>query len=260
MSNNYNNDSEKEDFLFSKNKELPFTVPEGYFESFAVQLINKMDVMEELAEFSTLSAVPKQLLYTVPRNYFTSTENLLDYKYELSAFPLLDKIHNPLLKPLSEDAFDNLSLKIQEQIELLDELKSYHTLYAIDKTNGFSVSPGYFENAAEDIKNAIHSDAHYTPSVIERIIGFILKPKVALAYSVIFLLGIFSIIYFNNSTKELPGDCKTLACLEKNELLNDNNVSDFNDEDLYDMVDVNELDKQLSGGAEKDSLNENKNN
>jgi hypothetical protein len=55
------------------------------------------------------------------------------------------------------------------------------------------------------------------------------------------------------------GDCKTLACLEKNELLNEKNIRDFDEDNLYEMVDVEQLDKQISEKETSDSVNLNKN-
>ena len=43
------------------------------------------------------------------------------------------------------------------------------------------------------------------------------------------------------------GDCKTLACLERQEILNNNKViSNFDEDQLMDLVDVKSLDKQLN--------------
>jgi len=51
----------------------------------------------------------------------------------------------------------------------------------------------------------------------------------------------------------------TLACLEKNEILNEKNIQDFDDESLYEMVDEALLDEQLSEDeTSEDSLNTNK--
>lgn len=52
-------------------------------------------------------------------------------------------------------------------------------------------------------------------------------------------------------------DCKTLACLERSDLLNDNSVSGLNDDQIMDLVNIITLQKQLkSTKVEVDSLQE----
>ena len=47
-------------------------------------------------------------------------------------------------------------------------------------------------------------------------------------------------------------DCKTLACLERNEILNNNKViTNFDEDQLMDLVDVNTLNQQLNSKKEK---------
>lgn len=47
-----------------------------------------------------------------------------------------------------------------------------------------------------------------------------------------------------------------MACLERNEILNNNNViSNFDEEQLIDLVDVNSLNKQLNSKKENTETN-----
>jgi hypothetical protein len=69
------NNIEEENFLFGKNKELPFIVPQGYFDSFTATLINKVEALEELGEFAMLLSIDKKVAFSVPENYFSSVEN-----------------------------------------------------------------------------------------------------------------------------------------------------------------------------------------
>jgi hypothetical protein len=256
------NSIEEENFLFGKNKELPFVVPGGYFESFAAILINKIEALEELREFATLSNIDKKTVFSVPENYFNSIENILEKESELEEFSVLNSISKQVLKPLSTQYTDELKASIIRKAKIADELKEYKTLYAIDKQNNFTVAPGYFDSVADDVKERVYANNDQKTSIFERILEIILKPKIAFAYSIAILLIAGSAWYFNRNTHTMiegsSGDCKTLACLEKNELLKEKNIRDFDEDNLYEMVDVEQLDKQLTGKTVSDSLKVNK--
>jgi hypothetical protein len=50
------------------------------------------------------------------------------------------------------------------------------------------------------------------------------------------------------------GDCKTLACLERNEILNNTKeITNFDEDQLMDLVDVNSLNQQLNSTNEEKS-------
>lgn len=256
------NNIEEENFLFGKNKELPFIVPQGYFDSFATILINRIEAMEELNEFETLKSLDKKTAFSVPENYFNAIENGLEQENELAAFSVLNSIPKPQFKPLSAQYVDELNASVIRKAEIADEIKEYKTLYAIDKQNNFAVVPGYFDSIADEVKERIHSTATEQVSIFGRILQTIFKPKIAFAYSVVILLIAGSAWYFNRDTHTMiqgsSGDCKTLACLEKNELINEKNVRDFDEDNLYEMVDVEQLDKQISGTTDKTSDSVNK--
>ncbi|MBA3706260.1 MAG: hypothetical protein H0W84_10300 [Bacteroidetes bacterium] len=245
MTTNYNNQPEEENFLFGKNKENPFDMPKGYFNSLPSRVMNKIEIVQELEQYRVLAAIDKQYYFSVPQNYFIKNENLLEYKYELAAFTALSKVPKPALKPDTSEYFDALSNKILKQIELSDELKSYSMLSEIKKEKIFSANPEYFETIADRVKERYHSNQK--ASVFEQLLNLILKPKIAFAYSFVLIVGLGMYLFFSKSnTITETGDCKTLACLEKRELLNDHTMQSLDDDNLYDLVDVEELDKQLT--------------
>jgi hypothetical protein len=112
----------------------------------------------------------------------------------------------------------------------------------------------------DEVKEKIHTANQPIPTIFQTIFEqlslLLFKPKMAFALSFVLVIGFTAIWYLNKNDSPIQtGDCKTLACLEKNELLNENNIRDFDDENLYDMVDEEMLDKQMSGeGTDKDSL------
>ncbi len=254
MENNYDNLSE-ENFLFGKDKKNAFALPEGYFDTFSTRMLNRIEYEQEMAGFQTLAATNRQLKFAVPQNYFTSLAAILECKYELSLFPELNKLAKPALKPLPADYFETMATKVMDKIELESELKEFSVLSSIEKKNNFQLVPDYFENSASEVKEKIHAAKHRAPDFIDQIISLLFKPKTAFAFSFVLIIGLTAVWYLKKTSPViLSGDCKTLACLEKNELLNDNNIRDFDDENLYDMVDVEDLDKNMSEKeAAKDS-------
>lgn len=245
MEHKYNNHSGEENFLFGKNKELPFVVPQDYFESLAARIIAKVEAANELNEFKTLSSIGKKPLFDVPEDYFNVSQNALEHKYELSQFKNLSAIPKVDFSKMESGYADKLSNKILNQE---DELKDFKTLSSIPKKNEFEIKPEYFEKLENQVKEKYDS---VNDSQQGRVITFfkaISNPKFAVAASIALLIGVSAIWYATRpeSIIDAPGDCHTLACLEKNELLNEHNIRDFDEENLYDMVDVESLDKQLS--------------
>ncbi len=253
MTDNNNIDNQgldEENFLFGKNKEIPFTTPPRYFDSLTDRIMNKIEVLEELSQFSMLADISKQTAFDVPANYFAEIENEIEYKAELSELSELSKAGKPVLHTLEAAYLDTLKEKITSKIALQDELKPYATLYNIDKQQNFEVSADYFENVADRIKEKIHAKSSSKVSVMEQLLSVVLKPKFGLAFGVVVIIGILSIFYFNKPNTIIEsGDCKTLACLEKREMLNEHTIREMDDDNLYDMVDVDKLDKQIGADS-----------
>lgn len=257
MENNYDNFQE-ENFLPDYGKKNSFVLPKGYFDSLSARILNKIEHEKELAEFKTLSE-NRKVSFTIPKNYFATLANTLEYKYELSVFPELASTRKPVLKALPENYFENVEKKIVDKLELESELKEFSVLSSIPKKNNFKTSASYFESKTEDVKEKIHAEKN-KGGVVRQLFATLLKPQMAIAASLILIVGISAIWYFNRKDSTiLNADCMTLACLEKNEILNEKNIQDFDDESLYEMVDEAALDLQLSEDeTSEDSLNTNK--
>lgn len=247
-----NNDISSEDnFLFGQDKNLPFSLPNGYFESFSAKVMNKIEHEEELAAYNQLASVNRELKFIVPQNYFTSLANIIEYKYEHVTYTQLSALEKPLTKGLPENYFEKLNQKVISGIESSSELADFPALAGIEKKNAFAVTPHYFEDTISEVKEKIHAKGSAFPDFIEQLYQLLFKPKMAFAFaSVVVVIGVSSVIYFSNRENPrnvgVSGDCHTVACLEKNEILNEKHADDFDDENLYDMVDVDELDKEIT--------------
>ncbi|MBL7763791.1 MAG: hypothetical protein JNL23_10240 [Chitinophagaceae bacterium] len=123
--------------------EVVYTVPEGYFDGFATQVLNRIKAInasnasEELSYLSPmLSELSKKLPYTAPQGYFDG---------------LADSVLNN--KNVPED-FQS----VDEELESLSPLLS-----GIGKTVPFSVPQGYFENFQVDVAPAGKQQAKVIP-------------------------------------------------------------------------------------------------
>ena len=152
---------------------------------------------------------------------------------------------------LEADYIKHLQSCIQYKVELTEELKSYEKLYSIDKVNQFVVYDSYFETFAERVKDKIFATKENKVSVLDSVLDFIFGKKTAFSFGIITVIGL-AVYFYKSSEKPLEmGDCKTLACLERQEILNNNKViSNFDEDQLMDLVDVNSLDKQLNSKKE----------
>jgi hypothetical protein len=252
MADHYNLDSDEEFSLPYKGKENPFAVPGNYFDSLAARIVERIEFNAELEEYSVLKEIRKGDMFAAPEDYFRKVAEVMEYQQELSEFTELEKASQKKPEFAEQDEyFETTQIKIEKGIELAGELQQYEFLYQLEKKNNFAVDPEYFETIADKVKERKYAESQGS-SVLGNFLQLWFKPKAVLAYSLIFLAGA-GVLWFNYHSSpaiDPSGDCKTLACLEKKEVLNEQTLNDFNEEDLYDMVDADELDKKLSGDSE----------
>ena len=252
MKNNDYNLSDEPNLPLDNNGKNPFGLPEDYFSKFEDNLNKKIEFENELEEFPILSSLERTKSFIVPFNYFESTENSLEYKTELELYSRLYSIKKPVLADLEEDYRQQLELSINHKIEIVEELKPYETLYAIDKVNSFVTSENYFESLVDRVKAKIYSVKEKYKSIIEIALDVIFGKTIAFSLGVTLIVGLS--FYFLKTPEIIAesSDCKTLACLEKNEILNNNKiVTNFDEDQLIDLVDVKTLHQQLNSKKEE---------
>ena len=253
MKNNKHSNDEP-NFPLDNNGKNPFGLPADYFSKFEDKLKQKMELENELSEFPLLSSIQKTNAFTAPAGYFQSAENNLEYKTELALYPKLEALEKPVFTELTEDYKEEFETALSYKMELVDELKAYTTLYNLDKVNAFSVPENYFDTVAGHVKENIHAVNNNRASVLDTVLDFIFGKKLVLSFGLLLIIGLS--IYVNQPSEPITvtGDCKTLACLEKQEILNDNKViTNFDEEQLMDLVDVNSLNRQLNPNKQKTS-------
>lgn len=117
-----------------------------------------------------------------------------------------------------EDYFSGFENKILKKIELESELEEFKVLSSIQKTNSFDVPAGYFDASLECLNNLRISLAS-KKTFFTRLQEILFKPRFSFSYILIFLVGLSFYYYFSENKKE-QNTCETLACIDKDEILN----------------------------------------
>ena len=258
MENNDYNLNDEPNLPLDHNDKNLFGLPSNYFASFEDKLRKKLESQEELNKFPLLSSIPKTNLFTTPIDYFATAEHSLEIKAELSAYSKLQSIKPFVSAELDAEYISHLQSAVNYKVELTEELNAYEKLYAIDKVNPFIASDAYFESIAERVKDKMYAAKEIKASVLDSVLDFIFGKKMAFAFGIVFIVSL-SVYFYQSSEKPLEmGDCKTLACLERQEILNNNKViSNFDEDQLMDMVDVNKLNEQLNSKTKKTTTSPN---
>lgn len=255
MTHNDDNLPENPDLSFNEGKKRPFGMPADYFASFEEKLKEKMEMADELNAFPLLASLQKKNVFVFPTDYFLQTEQSLEHSTELVTYSHLQSIAKPLAEDLDEAYTKKLTTSLSYRISLVDELKPYQTLYAMDKTAVFSVTDDYFDTLAERVKAHIFSGDNTKQSVLDKVLDAVFGKRTAWAFGLALIIGLA--IYFKPEEESIQAgnDCKTLACLEKHEILDNKAMTSLDEDQLIDLVDVNSLGKQLNLEEErKDTL------
>lgn len=117
-----------------------------------------------------------------------------------------------------EGYFYGFENKILKKIELESELEEFKVLSSIQKINSFDVPAGYFDASLEYLNNLRISLAN-KKTFFTRLQEILFNPKFSFSYILIFLVGLSFYYYFSENKKE-QNTCETLACIDKDEILN----------------------------------------
>ena len=155
--------------LATINAQNVYTVPVGYFDGLATQVLNRIKAMEALTvaeELGYLSPllnnISKQMPYIIPSGYFESLEknNYQIAKEETeNSFSLLSGIKKEMPYSVPQGYFDGLAEKAMQSIRessdyqtAKEELETLSPLLSgLKKEMPYSVPQGYFEQLASSI-------------------------------------------------------------------------------------------------------------
>ena len=211
-----------------------FGLPKGYFQNSANSIINKIEWVEEHKEFPFLSKLKKESGFIVPANYFTETEIRLEL-IDLPTLNSLTKI-NGFKTPVNY--FEELEEKQFAELFIENE-NLFNKLNSIPKQNNFKVDENYFSSSEKKIASALLDDKKGG-----RVINlFSAKLFYAAAALLTITLGLW--IYNHYYKVEEFGDCGTLACVDKVDLVKTRNLESIENDELYELVDTKKLEEKL---------------
>lgn len=224
-----------------------FGMPKGYFQNSANAIANKIEWETEHLLFTNLVRVKNKNVFTVPENYFNTNET----KLELVGYEKLFSIAKKLGFLVPENYFEER--EIAELTSFLnnsvDELESFKKLASIKKEVNFKVNDTYFSESNKRLYNSLKKEKSAQLFSLKH-----LKISHAAAAIFVIVIGVWTYQYYFK-TVQLQ-DCGTIACIDKVDLVKTKNLESFDNEDLYELVNANELENTLN----KKSLNSSSNN
>ena len=220
------------------NENNPFSLPDGYFNSFGRKMMLKIELAEELKEFKTLSSLDKKLPFVTPDNYFASNE----VRSELVLYPKLSAVKKQNGFTTPELYFEASAQAIKAKIEVAEELKAYPTLYSITKENAFGTPQNYFEGLDHKVREEIFTLKE--EAGFGRILQLVFSKQTAYAIAATLVISLG--LYFYDSQEETTtGNCGTLACLDKSEIFKGGQLLNLDEDALMEMVNAEKLSKNL---------------
>lgn len=227
------------------NNKNPFSMPEGYFDSFSQKMMRKIELADELKEFELLSAIEKKNPFSVPQNYF-------ELKDENALYPYLYTLRDKQVFSVPQNYFVHSGADIINKTEALEELNGYSLLKDIKKENSFVIPDLYFEKSSGNIykKLSAVSNKQQPANVLQ--IVFSRKTVYAIAAMLVISLGLY---FFNANTEAAMADCNTLACLSRNEIVNGAQINTMDEDALIEAVNTDKLSKNLNKVIEQENKN-----
>jgi hypothetical protein len=230
-------------------KDGDFGLPEGYFEKSGRNILNKLEWLEEHKIYSQLSELKNSAPgFIVPEGYFDRAE----HKLELIAYEKLagKNKENGFITPLNyleELEITELSKVMKEEG---NELRQFARLSSLEKKNAFGIPENYFESSAEKI-SSIASGKSSEAKVIRLSSNRFWYSAAAAVMGVVLGLWIYNQYFKVKAT----GDCGTLACVDKADLVKSKVMESMDDEDIYNMVDTKKLEENLKGNSSGNEKN-----
>jgi hypothetical protein len=212
-------------YLINKNGERSpgFAVPENYFANFAHTLKARLEVVEELSEYPALLQHRNEEPFIVPEDYFELAAEQLQ-------FTQLSKARDTNTFKIPESYFENASAKLLSRI-------APESAYKTSERNPFEVQDGYFEKNAEELRNRLLTTRE------AKIIRLPSKKLWAAAAAVLLLAVFFSV--YRTYFLQQPVDCGTIACVDRQDILNTNTVEGLESEELIELADPDKLEQRL---------------
>jgi len=173
--------------------------------------------------------------------------NKMNSEEELNEFKILKEISKK--KFLQQDNslkefWDKSLFDIQKKIEVHDEVKQYSHLSNLYAKKIFYTPENYFDELSYNIKNRLNTPED---SYLKKLYVFSLISNNAMRYTFSLLLVlVFTGIYILNQNNVVhQNDCQSLSCIEKNEIMDATIIQNFSNEQLYELLDEQQMEDEL---------------
>lgn len=224
-----------------------FGLPGDYFQRSAASIMNKIEWLEEHKQFPRLEQLKNKPGFIVPENYFERLES----KLELLDYPQLVKLGNNGGYIVPANYFENAEVReLSKVLKGEDDLSAFSNLNSIKKENPFTVSENYFEASSQKI----HASVQKPAKVISLFSGRVLYSAAAAIAAII--LGVWIYNYYFKPV--VSGDCGTIACVDKKDILKSKSLETLDDDQLYEIVDTKKLEEKLEKKENKQDKKEQK--
>jgi hypothetical protein len=222
------------------NEPNEFGLPGNYFERSAGSIINKIEWLDEHKEFPRLAELKNKQGFIVPANYFETCEN----KLELINYPTLLKQHKQTGFEVPANYFEEAeTLELSKVFDDTQELSGFKVLSSLKKENPFTIKENYFDQSQKQILEANTKTA--------RVIGLFSARTLYSAAAAVAAIVIGIWIYSYYFAPVVTGDCGTLACVDKNDIVKSKSLENLDDDQLYEIVDTKKLEEKLEKKEDK---------
>jgi hypothetical protein len=211
-----------------------FGVPGDYFASSAQQLRQRIEWEEELSAFPLLAAC-RTNAFAVP-----TEDASIDNFEECILFQQLYAYRQANLFQVPENYFDTASCAL---IEALTKNRTELHLPKIEQ--GFDVPVDYFNTAAAQLQKQIKREQK------GQIISLFRKASLAAAAMLLVAIALVGYRLYHRPIAE--GDCGTIACLDRKELMQHQTLEAIDNDELFEIVNPADLEKHLNGPDKKTS-------
>lgn len=209
-----------------------FGVPGNYFASSAQHIINRIEWEEEHTEFPQLVALRTNPFVT-PQEY-----EWLETSVETVVFQDLYSLRQHNTFEVPEHYFEASAYAIQSACE-----PDSSALYSVKRASAFVVPANYFNTTAEQLHTQLHN------STTGRVISLFRKASLAAAAVLFVVISFVGYRLYHQPVAE--GDCGTIACLDRKELMQHQTLDVIDNEELFELVNPADLEKQLNGPDKK---------
>jgi hypothetical protein len=165
------------------------------------------------------------------------------------------------------DYFARSQASLLNRMACAEELREFPSLSSLKNTQPFMVPPGYFEKSAAGLEVMAYPllaaargdnpftvpNGYFNKSLLQeqtgrreaRVIRISFRAVItSMAAVLVIAAGIW--LYRNHTAAE--ADCGGLACVDRQEIKESKPFQSLDDEDLYDVVDADRLERELTGG------------